>query len=273
MSCEFDSAQIQRIKVEEKWNILRQRCAQFNESKVFLENPFHLYPPKVTYYNTEGDGPGGIHHDLGIIYLMCFDGVPGLDYLHPHNFLDRWCIFSYSLFADIGYAHFPCANGYHLSSCENMYCIDSFKCMRSYCLEWKYVCDNMCDCPQCEDESVCENVSCPGMILHESAHGKVYCNEQADSRVAAILIQSLSYDMYIHSQSEMCAQVLNCKDVITTWNNIVYLDLLHGDHLSDNIHVTQETMEFLIYCNITHYNLGEGDAKFLQNMVVVQYLD
>ena len=273
MSCEFDSAQLQRIKVEEQWNIGRQRCSQGTESNVFLESPFHLYPLKLTYYSTDSYKISWIQHHLGILYFMCFAVDPRDNNLHPRYSLDRWCIYNYSWFADIGYAHVPCGNGYHLSSCENMYCIDTFKCMRSYCLEWKYVCDNKCDCPQCEDESICENISCPGMILHESAHGKVYCNEQADSRLAAVLIQSSSYDMYIHAQSEMCAQVLNCKDNITTWNNIVYLDLLYGDHLGDNLHVTVEMMEFLIYCNITHCNLGEGDAKYIKNLVVVQYLD
>ena len=52
-------------------------------------------------------------------------------------------------------------------------------------------------------------------------------------------------------------------------NNIVYLDLLHGNHLGDNTHVTVEMMEFLIYCNITHYNLEDDDVKYLQNLTVV----
>ena len=38
-------------------------------------------------------------------------------------------------------------------------------------------------------------------------------------------------------------------------------------------HVTVEMMEFLIYCNITHYTLGDADAKYLQNLIAVQYLD
>ena len=48
---------------------------------------------------------------------------------------------------------------------------------------------------------------------------------------------------------------------------------MHGDHLGDNTHVTVEMMEFLIYCNITHYNLGDDDAKYLKQLIVVQYLD
>ena len=267
MSCEFDSAQRQKNNIEEHWKVLRQRYSQGTDSKLFVVNSFDLNPPEVTNYNTNGDGKYELYYGLGITYLICFDEDKTIDVPKaPRYFLDNWCIYGYSLFADIGYAHFPCTNDYHLSSCEHMYCIDTFKCMKSYCLKWKYVCDHSCDCPHCEDENICENVSCPGMILHESAHGKVYCNEQADSRLAAVLIQSSSYDLYMHTQSEMCAQVLNCKGNITTRNNIVYLDLLHGDHLGDNTHVTVEMMEFLIYCNITYYNLGDEDAKYLTQL-------
>ena len=140
-------------------------------------------------------------------------------------------------------------------------------------MEWKHLCDNMCDCPHCEDEGICENVSCPGMILHESAHGKVYCSEAADTRLAAVIIQSSLYDVYTHAQYEMCAQVLNCNGSINTWNNIVYLDLVYGDHLDDHEHVTVEMMEFIVYCNITHYNIGYEDVKYLKNLIVVEYLD
>ena len=233
--CDIKSANIQRTKLEEHWQS---------------------------------------HLILGINGFICSDdGANWFRNNLPHYSLDYWCFYNYSWFSDIGYAHFPCANGYHLSRCENMHCIDTFKCIRSYCVEWKYLCDDICDCPHCEDESICENVSCPGMILHESAHGKVYCNEQADSRLAAVMIQSSSYDVHTHAQLEMCAQMFNCSGTTTTWSNIVYLDLLHGDHLVDHEHVTLEMMEFIIYCNITHYNIGDEDAEYLKNLVVVQYLD
>ena len=129
MSCKFDSAQIQRNAIEDQWKVLRQRCSHGSESKVLLVNPFDLNPPKVTNYSTDGDAT--LCTDIGVRYLICFDQDPnvGLSEEAPRYFLDRWCIYSYSWFADMGYAHFPCANGYHLSSCENMHCVDSFKCI------------------------------------------------------------------------------------------------------------------------------------------------
>ena len=283
MSCDMYSAKTQRGKLEKLWRQLTHRCSQDTQREVFLEVPFHSSPLKINHsiskriYDSILKSDGTII--LGVNIFTCFENNGAKDYaldyvyFFPHYRLDYWCLYNYSRFFNIGYAHYPCVNGYHLSSCENMHCNNSFKCMRSYCVEWKHLCDNMCDCPHCEDESICENVSCPGMILHESAHGKVYCSEQADTRLAAVIIQSSLYDVHTHAQYEMCAQVLNCNGSINTWNNIVYLDLVHGDHLDDHEHVTAEMMEFIVYCNITHYNIGDEDVKYLKNLIVVEYLD
>ena len=48
VTCEFDSAQIQRSNIEEHWNVLRQRCLQGTDPKSFIVNPFYLNPPEVT---------------------------------------------------------------------------------------------------------------------------------------------------------------------------------------------------------------------------------
>ena len=213
-------------------------CMPF-KVKCFLRWHFriHTNPPAETdkKYVCSNDSLGSRDMGIGTRCMICTDNVDYFDGIFPIEF---WCIYSYSWSPTTGIVYSQCANGYHLSSCENMHCVDTFKCLQSYCIEWKYVCDNMCDCPLCEDENICKNVSCPGMILHESVYGKVYCNEQADERLAAVLIQSSSYDLYTHAQSEMCAQVLNCYGTNSTSNSIVYLDLLYGSHLDDQSHVT-----------------------------------
>ena len=58
-----------------------------------------------------------------------------------------------------------CKNKFHLTKCKNMYCNNRFKCPASYCISLQYLCDGECDCSQCEDESFCSKLSCPGMIL------------------------------------------------------------------------------------------------------------
>ena len=266
ITCTFASALTHRKRLEETWTNRKHQCLHEIQGEVFLELSY-LFNITNEAGNNCSTNSSFLLEDIGIRALICTDNVRYYDDMYSIEF---WCIYSYSWFPATGYAHCPCVNGYHLSSCENMHCIDTFKCLKSYCIKWNYVCDHMCDCPLCEDESICTNVSCPGMILHESAHGKVYCNEQADDRLAAVLIQASSYDLYTHAQSEMCAQVLNCNEAN---NSIVYLDLLYGDHLADHSHVTMEMMEFLIYCNTSYFNLVDTDAKYLQNMIAVQYLD
>ena len=274
LSCVFESAEKQRFMLEARWHMVRRKCPEVSYDELFLQSPAYINSPQVVHYSTSDSRCNSLF--VGIRCFICSDDGTTVDLLEfdlPRYNLDRWCIYSYSRFPHGDYVHYPCVNGYHLSSCENMHCIDTFKCIRSYCVEWKYVCDSTCDCPQCEDESIYENISCPGMIVHESACGKVFCNEQADNRLAAVLIKSSSYDLFIHAQSEMCAEVLHCNDNITTWNNIVYLDLLYGTHLAKHPHVTFAMMEFLVYCNITFYNLSNEDAKYLSNAVAVQNLD
>ncbi len=47
----------------------------------------------------------------------------------------------------------PCRNGGHLVECEHFECNAMFKCKRSYCIPWVYICDNKWDCPEGEDEN------------------------------------------------------------------------------------------------------------------------
>ena len=47
---------------------------------------------------------------------------------------------------------FPCRNGAHLHSCMYFECNIKFKCIRSYCIPWSYVCDGKLDCPTGNDE-------------------------------------------------------------------------------------------------------------------------
>ena len=52
----------------------------------------------------------------------------------------------------------------HLRHCYHHECLGMFKCYRSYCIPYHYVCDRQSDCPAGEDENACENLVCPGLL-------------------------------------------------------------------------------------------------------------
>ena len=79
----------------------------------------------------------------------------------------------------------PCSNGAHLQNCENFECNIMFKCVKSYCIPWSYVCDGKWDCSNgedetytqiCEDDAICSNMfKCRGE-RHKCLHPGNTCD-------------------------------------------------------------------------------------------------
>ncbi len=57
-----------------------------------------------------------------------------------------------------------CRNGGHLSDCEQHECPSSYKCLKSYCIPFHYVCNGRLDCPGGEDEDNCAVLKCQGLL-------------------------------------------------------------------------------------------------------------
>ena len=60
-----------------------------------------------------------------------------------------------------------CKDGTHLGygeSCQHVVCYLSYKCIMSYCIPNRKVCDGIIDCPNADDEMFCTNLSCPGHL-------------------------------------------------------------------------------------------------------------
>ena len=70
-----------------------------------------------------------------------------------------------------------CRNGAHLEHCKHFECSRRFKCPDSYCIPHRRLCDGEVDCINGEDEALCSNYSCPGM-LHCSGH--TFCVHQSE---------------------------------------------------------------------------------------------
>ena len=68
---------------------------------------------------------------------------------HSHCFIIAdICVYKLSRLNNI----IPCRNGKHLQNCKKFECNMMFKCMKSYCVLWTYVCDGKWDCPEGDDE-------------------------------------------------------------------------------------------------------------------------
>ena len=55
-------------------------------------------------------------------------------------------------------------NGDHSKCCSEHECLTMFKCYKSYCIPYHHVCDGTEDRPSGEDESNCEELTCPGLL-------------------------------------------------------------------------------------------------------------
>ena len=68
-----------------------------------------------------------------------------------------------------------CEDGSHMgwgSLCSYIECRKHYKCLESYCIPTRKVCDGVIDCSVGDGETGCEIYSCPG---HMRCHGATYC--------------------------------------------------------------------------------------------------
>lgn len=99
--------------------------------------------------------------------LECFPGVGGCYDEHTK------CAYDTDTTGMLKY----CRNGGHLVSCTTHVCENSYKCPGSYCIPWRFVCNNKSDCSDNLDEVHCENFTCPGML---KCKGVSYCVHQSE---------------------------------------------------------------------------------------------
>ena len=81
----------------------------------------------------------------------------------------------------------PCKNGAHLEFCKTYECNAKYKCNKSYCIPWAYVCDGVWHCPEGDDESykfcgfaLCQEMFKCGGVTHICIHMSSLCDGQID---------------------------------------------------------------------------------------------
>ena len=146
--------------------------------------------------------------------------------------LDRLCIYDHD--CDGNYTN-HCFNRIHLLKCEHMYCVARFKCPASYCVSFDYICNKVCDCPHCEDETMCNKLLCPGMVVMLQMESIFRC-----SRNAVTLKNSLYMRQVIYRRG---------LDLSDDFPILIYLEDV------EDVASYVVTPEVVAYCTILHSNL------------------
>ena len=133
-----------------------------------------------------------------------------------------------------------------------MYCVGRFKCPSSYCISLDHICNKVCDCHNCEDESICSKLLCPGMVLIEQIGSGLRCSMD----VAAV-----KYSMNLR-------QVIHWEGINITNNFPVLIYLDNAVNLRHFVF----TPEVVVYCEILYSNLSITDLKVFHRMVSLRRL-
>ena len=78
------------------------------------------------------------------------------------------CLYDSDGFGNLAY----CRNAAHLRDCSWVGCTNTYKCMQSYCIPYRKLCDGVEDCVEGDDEKNCINYTCPGLLR---CSGVSYC--------------------------------------------------------------------------------------------------
>ena len=168
----------------------------------------------------------------------------------PHSiYFEQLCVYK-GAYDDI------CKNGFHLLNCEAIHCVQKFKCPSSYCIPRDHVCNNACECPHCEDESFCEKLLCPNMILFEAMGTNLYCRKYEDD--------------YENEHSNR--QVISTKQTKIFDYFPVYVHIENGTSL--NNYITSPEKELIVYCIIHDYDFPfSNNLSFVHGMIRLKVLD
>ena len=226
--------------------IAQDRCLQSNNNKslLYVQNVEYKMHSKL-----QTCSPSSLPSDVKIIcgIFDIFHDYP--DHRSQYYFsLDRLCVYDHDCDDDYNY---HCFNDFHLLKCEHMYCVRRFKCPSSYCISFDHICNKVCDCPSCEDESLCSKLLCPGMVLIEQKGSGLRC-----SMNVATLKHSIHFRQVIHSHT------INITDDFPVF---IYLDNVNLKHYI-------LTPEVVAYCEILYSNFVITDFNMFHHMVSLRRL-
>ncbi len=111
--------------------------------------------------------------NCSVTSAQCIKGFPYACY--PR---DKICVYEVNPFTKV---LMHCRNGAHLSDCAQHECPSRFKCTKSYCIPFHYVCNGRLDCPGGEDEDNCAVLKCQGLLRCRHDNVCVHPNQVGDN--------------------------------------------------------------------------------------------
>ncbi len=148
-----------------------------------------------------------------------------------------------------------CRNGAHLHKCELYTCPSHFKCPSAYCIPVYAVCNGIIDCPNGEDETNCQKLSCPVFILCREDELCVHPNDVRSGNVKC----PIAMDDKAFQDIEECPMYCECPG-----------NALKG-HSVKSLHLPklQATVRILIISN-TSFSLD--DINWKADLIALLYL-
>ncbi len=156
----------------------------------------------------------------------------------------------------------PCTNGGHLVNCTLFECNAKFKCHLHYCIPWKYVCNNIWDCPFGDDEINCsEAQTCKSMFrCHKTSRTCLHKQNVCDSHTDCPFGDD-EYNCLLQSFS--CPNKCLCLSLAINCQN------LDGIKFSNKLSFFPYTSFYFTNCSYLHYVLDKRVKLFSEVQLLI----
>ena len=149
-----------------------------------------------------------------------------------------------------------CRNGKHLQDCEFIKCVWMFKCPKSYCIPYRYVCNRKWDCWNGEDEINC---------------GKDFCNEMFKCKLSSTCIHTKNVcdgilDCPLHDDEAICHEIYCVGDCICLNYGISCVQ----EKLFDSQNLFLQ-LTYFVFIHISESKLPEGKINTLTHVMIVLF--